>query len=252
VLTPVVLAQPYMNSIAILPDFPIRRPAIPSLARNALICPAVMGVLKILVAEDHMIVRSGLQMLLNSYFKPVEITEVDNTHDLLGTIKKQDFDILVLDVHLKDTNSVSVLSLIRTLKPELRIIYFTMLPEEIYGKRLLGMGAQGFLSKKCSNNDIVTAIREVVDGKLFMSRNLKDIIAREAVTNKPLSPFETLSHREFETMLMLLDGRNTKDIATELSVQVTTVGTYKTRLFEKLKVESILDLNKMATAYNVI
>jgi two-component system invasion response regulator UvrY len=211
-----------------------------------------MAVLKILVAEDHMIVRSGLQMLLNSYFKPVEITEVDNTHDLLAAIKKQDFDILVLDVHLKDTNSVSVLNLVRTLKPELRIIYFTMLPEEIYGKRLLGMGAQGFLSKKCSNNDIVTAIREVVDGKLFMSRNLKDIIAREAVTNKPLSPFETLSHREFETMLMLLDGRSTKDIATELSVQVTTVGTYKTRLFEKLKVESILDLNKMATAYNVI
>lgn len=211
-----------------------------------------MAVLKILVAEDHMIVRSGLQMLLNSYFKPVEITEVDNTHDLLAAIKKQDFDILVLDVHLKDTNSVSVLSLIRTLKPELRIIYFTMLPEEIYGKRLLGMGAQGFLSKKCSNNDIVTAIREVVDGKLFMSRNLKDVIAREAVTNKPLSPFETLSHREFETMLMLLDGRNTKDIATELSVQVTTVGTYKTRLFEKLKVESILDLNRIATAYNVI
>jgi two-component system, NarL family, invasion response regulator UvrY len=211
-----------------------------------------MSVLKILVAEDHMIVRSGLQMLLNSYFKPVEITEVDNTTDLLATIKKQDFDILILDVHLKDTNSVSFLNLIRTLKPELKIIYFTMLPEEIYGKRLLGMGAQGFLSKKCSNNDIVMAVREVSEGNLFMSRNLKDIIAREAVTNQPLSPFETLSHREFETMLMLLDGKNAKDIAGELSVQVTTIGTYKTRLFEKLKVDSILELNKMATAYNVI
>jgi DNA-binding NarL/FixJ family response regulator len=211
-----------------------------------------MSVLKVLVAEDHMIVRSGLQMLLNSYFKPVEITEVDNTTDLLATVRKRDFDILILDVHLKDTNSVSFLNLIRTLKPDLRIIYFTMLPEEIYGKRLLGMGAQGFLSKKCSNNDIVLAIREVSEGNLFMSRNLKDIIAKEAVTNKPLSPFETLSHREFETMLMLLDGKNAKDIANELSVQITTVGTYKTRLFEKLKVDSILDLNKMATAYNVI
>ncbi|HEV7782848.1 MAG TPA: response regulator transcription factor, partial [Chitinophagaceae bacterium] len=150
-----------------------------------------MSVLKVLVAEDHMIVRSGLQMLLNSYFKPVEITEVDNTTDLLATVRKRDFDILILDVHLKDTNSVSFLNLIRTLKPDLRIIYFTMLPEEIYGKRLLGMGAQGFLSKKCSNNDIVLAIREVSEGNLFMSRNLKDIIAKEAVTNKPLSPFET-------------------------------------------------------------
>jgi two-component system invasion response regulator UvrY len=85
-----------------------------------------------------------------------------------------------------------------------------------------------------------------------MSRNLKDIIAKEAVSNKPLSPFENLSHREFEIMLMLLDGKAPKDIAKELSVQITTVGTYKTRLFEKLKVDSILDLNKMATAYNVI
>ncbi|MBO9564647.1 MAG: response regulator transcription factor [Niastella sp.] len=211
-----------------------------------------MSTIRILIAEDHMIVRSGLKMVLASQFSALDIMEVDNTVELLDAIRANDFDLVIMDIFLRDGNSVSLIDLIKTLKPGCRILYFTMLPEDTYGKRLMSMGAAGFLSKKSPDHQVVAAVNEILNNRIFMSKALAERIATSAITDQSLNPFEQLSNREFETMLMLLEGKSPKDIAQELSIQVSTVGTYKIRLFEKLKVSSLIELNKLASAFSII
>lgn len=191
-------------------------------------------------------------MLLSDHLGTVEIEETDSANGLMEMARKNSFDLAILDVHLKDTNSITVLHLLRSLYPNMKILFFTMLPEEMYGKRLMAMGAHGFLSKKSSNAEIIVAVRALLAGDLFMSRNLKDLLAQAALSKAPESQFECLSDREFEVMLMLLDGKNAKDISNELGLQITTVGTYKTRLFEKLGINSIIELSKLASANNLL
>jgi DNA-binding NarL/FixJ family response regulator len=211
-----------------------------------------MKTMRILIAEDHMIVRSGLKMILSAHFGTLDFMEVDNTIDLLEAVRSNDHDLIIMDIFLRDGNSVSLLDLIKTLKPKCRILYFTMLPEDTYGKRLLSMGAAGFLSKKSPDYQVITAVTDILNNHVYMSKALNDRITNSALHDQSLNPFEQLSNREFETMLMLLEGKTAKDIAHELSVQVSTVGTYKIRLFEKLHVSSLIELNKMAVAFSII
>lgn len=211
-----------------------------------------MKVIRILIAEDHMIVRSGLKMILSAHFGSLDIMEVDNTADLLEAVRSNDFELIIMDIFLRDGNSVSLLELIKTIKPRSRILYFSMLPEDTYGKRLLSMGAFGFLSKKSPDHQVITAVNEILNNHKYMSKALTERIMSGALNDQSLNPFERLSDREFETMLMLLEGKTAKEIASELSVQTSTVGTYKIRLFEKLQVSSLIELNKMASAFNII
>jgi len=208
--------------------------------------------IKVLIAEDHMIVRSGLKLILDNHFSVSTISEADNLRDLLTCVRQQEFDLLILDVFLTDGNSVPLLSVIKSHRPKLNVLYFTMLPETIYGKRLISMGASGFLNKQSRGEEIITAIREVLEGKIYLSKSLSRKIAEESLMKEPLNPFEQLSHREFEIMLLMLEGKQMKEIAADIGVQVTTVATYKTRMFEKLNVPSLLELSKLATAYNLI
>lgn len=191
-------------------------------------------------------------MVLSAQFSELDIMEVDNTVDLLEAIRSHDYDLVIMDIFLRDGNSVSLLELIKTLKPRCRILYFTMLPEETYGKRLLSMGASGFLSKKSPDHQVLTAVNDILNNRIYMSKALAERIATSVLTDQTLNPFEQLSNREFETMLMLLEGKSPKDIAQELSIQVSTVGTYKIRLFEKLNVSSLIELNKLAAAFSII
>ena len=208
--------------------------------------------IKVLIAEDHMIVRSGLKLILDNHFSVSSISEVDNLQDLLTHVRQHESDLLILDVFLTDGNTVPLLNVIKSHQPRLSVLYFTMLPETIYGKRLISMGASGFLNKQSRGEEIIAAIREVLEGKIYLSKSLSRKIAEESLMKEPLNPFEQLSHREFEIMLLMLEGKQMKEIAADIGVQVTTVATYKTRLFEKLNVPSLLELSKLATAYNVI
>ncbi|WP_153796058.1 response regulator [Foetidibacter luteolus] len=208
--------------------------------------------LNILIAEDHVIVRNGLKLTLQNNFSISSIKEVDNLQELLVMVRMHPADLLILDVFLTDGNSVPLLNVIKSHQPQLKVLYFTMLPETIYGKRLISMGASGFLNKQSRIEEIITAFNDVLAGKIYLSPTLTRRLAEESLTKEPLNPFEHLSHREFEIMLMLLEGKQMKEISAELGVQVSTVATYKTRLFEKLNAQSLLDVSKLATAYNVI
>ncbi|MET0243702.1 MAG: response regulator transcription factor [Flavitalea sp.] len=211
-----------------------------------------MSAVKILLAEDHMIVRSGVRMILESEFGKISLTEVDNSIDLFTAIKSDDFNLLILDLILRDGNNFRLVETIKTIKPELKILCFTMLPEFVYGKRLLTMGASGFINKRRTDLEFLNAIRKILNNQTYVSQALSDDIVKGALSQKSVNPFEELSNREFQTMLMMLEGKTTKDIAGDLSVQGTTVATYRSRLFEKLNVTSVIELHNLASVFSII
>ncbi len=207
--------------------------------------------ISILIAEDHKLIRKITRQILNNLYPTASIEETDSIEGLISFCKQQQFNLMVLDVHLTDGNTLTVLPTIRTLQPACGILFFTMCPEDIFGKRILNNGADGFLNKRADEAELKEAVTTILAGDKYISRKLQRQMADEVITKKMSNPFDRLSDREFEIMILLLQGKSLTDIGTELSIQVSTVGTHKTRLFDKLNVTSLMELSKIASAYEI-
>ena len=208
--------------------------------------------LNILIAEDHQLFRKISRQVLSDIYPAGIFYETDSVAGLVELSKSHHFNLIVLDVHLTDGNTLTVLPTVKTLQPEAGILFFTMCPEDIYGKRVLHNGADGFLNKRADESELKEAVTTIIAGDRYISRKLQRQMADEVITKKMNNPFDRLSHREFEVMILLLQGKSLTDIGEEISIQVSTVGTHKTRLFDKLNVNSLMELSKVAAAYNLI
>ncbi|MEP7237882.1 MAG: response regulator transcription factor [Ferruginibacter sp.] len=208
--------------------------------------------LNILIAEDHKLIRKISRQILGVLYPAAVFYETDSVEGLIGFCKSHVFNLVILDIHLTDGNTLTVLPTVRTFQPETAILFFTMCPEDIYAKRVLHNGANGFLNKRADELEFKEAITTVLSGDRYISRKLQRQMADEVITKKVNNPFDRLSDREFEIMILLLQGKSLTEIGTELSIQVSTVGTHKTRLFDKLNVAKLMELSKVATAYGII
>jgi DNA-binding NarL/FixJ family response regulator len=208
--------------------------------------------LVILIAEDHKLIRKISKQILMDLCPGATIHETDSVAELIGFSKSHRFHLLLLDVHLTDGNTLTVLSTVKTLQPNAAILYFTMCPEDIFGKRILNNGADGFLNKRADETELKEAVTTVLNGDKYISRKLQRQMAEEVITKKMSNPFDRLSDREFEIMILLLQGKSLTDIGSEISIQVSTVGTHKTRLFEKLNISTLMELSKVAAAYEIV
>jgi two-component system invasion response regulator UvrY len=206
----------------------------------------------ILIAEDHKLFRKISRQVLTEIYPSGYFHETDSVAGLVELCKSSRFNLMVLDVHLTDGNTLTVLPTVKTLQPDAGILFFTMCPEDIYGKRVLHNGADGFLNKRADESELKEAVTTIISGERYISRKLQRQMADEVITKKMANPFDRLSHREFEVMILLLQGKSLTDIGEEISIQVSTVGTHKTRLFDKLNVSSLMELSKVAAAYNLI
>jgi two-component system invasion response regulator UvrY len=210
------------------------------------------GQLTILIAEDHTLLRKISRQILTSLYPAAVFHETDSVEGLIGFCKSHVFNLMVLDIHLTDGNTLTVLSTVKTLQPNSAILFFTMCPEDIYGKRVLHNGADGFLNKRADETELTEAVTTVISGDRYISRKLQRQMADEVINKKVNNPFDRLSDREFEVMILLLQGKSLTEIGEEISVQISTVGTHKTRLFDKLNIASLMELHKIATAYEII
>lgn len=208
--------------------------------------------LTILIAEDHKLLRKISRQILVDLYPRAIFHETDSVAGLIEMSKTHVFNLMILDVHLTDGNTLIVLSTIKTLQPDAGILFFTMCPEDIYGKRILNNGADGFLNKRADEQELKEAVTTILAGDKYISRKLQRQMAEEVITKKMSNPFDRLSDREFEIMILLLQGKSLTDIGTEISIQVSTVGTHKTRLFDKLNVSSLMELSKVAAAYEIV
>ena len=210
-----------------------------------------MTVKKVLIADDHSIIRRGLRYLLETYFSGLLITETESITQLKSLLADNQFTHLILDMQLKDGNIIEVFQQVRNQYPGLRIIIYTTSPEEIFGRRMLQLGADGFLSKQSAEDEVVRALKMFFDGHNYIShfveKQLKDNRSRNFTD---FNPFSELSEREIAVLNYLLKGESVKDISNQLQLKSSTVATYKARIFDKLGVSNTMDIRNLADLHN--
>lgn len=208
-----------------------------------------MPVKNILLVDDHSVVRTGMKVILLDYYPNLRICEAADGETALRVLKKERVDLLLLDLQLPNTDTISLVEIISIRYPQCYILVFSMLPENIYARRVLKAGASGFLPKDTTPEEIKRAFDFALANKKYISPALSEVLLNDITDNSPISPFENLSHREFEIVSLLLTGNSLAKISGQLNIKPSTTGTYKTRIFEKLQISSLFELKELAVLY---
>ena len=208
--------------------------------------------LKILLADDHEIVRGGLKLFIKTFFAHAVIDDAWDGDSTLEKVKANDYQLIILDVNMPGTDSFELIHGIISSKPDANILIFSMNPEDTYAKRYLQAGAKGYVSKGSSTTELGNAINTVLKNKRYISPSLSQAIAGEISGERTMNPFDTLSSREFEIAQHLIKGEGVSEIRNMLHLKASTVSTYKARIFEKLKCKNPIELNQLARVYNII
>jgi len=200
-----------------------------------------------------MIVRRGLQNLLHEQFQAGAVDEASTCKELLTRLEQWEPDLLILDLQMTDGSALDHLEGICARHPNMRVLVYSMRSEKIYAQRVLGLGGVGFLSKESGEEEVVRAIRRVLQGKEYLSPRTEMHFMSQGLDPAGLSdPFSALSAREIEVMEDMLQGLGVKEIALRFGVQPTTVATYKARLFDKLGVSNLLDLQSLVSLHRQV
>lgn len=206
---------------------------------------------KILLADDHVIIRRGLKVLIDNYFGASEWIETDNTKNIIELIKNNSFTHLVLDMQLQDANIIDILAQVKEINPKTPILIYTMSSEDIFGPRMHNFGISAFVSKQSSEEEVIKAFNQFLDNKVYFSEHLQDVLNNQNNNSKNhKNPLNGLSEREFAVLGYLLQGDSIKDISDKLDLKPTTIATYKGRIFDKLGVNNLIDLRNIADLYN--
>ncbi|MCX8109067.1 MAG: response regulator transcription factor, partial [Verrucomicrobiae bacterium] len=190
--------------------------------------------MKVLIADDHAVVRRGLKEILEDHFTNVVIGETATTSQTLEAVQREHWDILLLDLKMPGRGGLDVLRDLRRVKPALPVLVLTVHPVEQYGLRAIKAGASGYITKDSAPSELVDAVEKVLSGHLFVPPALGETLAASIATASAPPPHEALSHREFQVLCMLASGKTCKEIAIELSLSIKTISTYRARLLQKL------------------
>ena len=203
---------------------------------------------KFLLIDDHLVVRSGIKQLLTDMYKDVEIYEAGDGISATELLKTLTYDLITLDVQMPNTDSFALMEYVKKEYPQAKVLMFSMSPESIYAIRFIKAGAKGFISKSAPLEEMKIAIEKVMNDKKYFSEDvLMELTKGNIGANNNL--FDLLSPREFEIVQMLLNGKTISHIAADLTLSLSTVGTHKGRIFQKLKVSNLLELKELANSY---
>lgn len=206
---------------------------------------------KFLLVDDHVIVRSGIKTLLQEMYSPAEIHEAVDGETAMQKMKEGSYDLVMLDIQMPRTDTLGLMEYIHIKYPDAKVLMFSMSAENIYARRFMKAGAYGFISKEAPMEEITKAINTILGNRKYISDALAEKLAEDSFSGKTGNPFNDLSPREFEIVSLLLEGKTVTEISHTLSIQTSTVGTHKARLFEKLGVTNLLELKELATTYNL-
>lgn len=202
--------------------------------------------IKILVADDHPIVRQGLKQILSEYPDMTVADEAGTGKDVLVKVGKKDFDIVLLDISLPGRNGLDILKELKAKKPKLPVLVLSIYPEDQYAVRVLKLGAAGYLTKETVPEELVAAIRKVARGRKYVSNSLAEKLATDLEINAEKAPHENLSNREYQVMSLIASGKRLKDVAEELSLSIKTISTYRSRIMEKMNMANNAELIRYA------
>jgi two-component system invasion response regulator UvrY len=208
--------------------------------------------LRILLADDHAIVRQGVRQLLLDKGVATEVSEAETGADALAQIDRTFWDIVLLDISLPDMNGIEVLKRLRRKAPRVPVLMFSMYREDQYAVRALKAGAAGYLSKTSNAAEMMNAVRQVAAGRKYVSAQMAEALADYVSLDGDQLPHERLSDREYQTLCMLGSGKRLTDIAHALSLSVKTVSVYRSRLLEKMGLSNNAELTYYVMSNNLI
>lgn len=203
-----------------------------------------------ITADDHSMITKSLSFILKDLYSNAEIFQINNIAGIIKTLNTSEIHLLLLDISFPDGDTLKIIPTLKKIQPELKILIFSGHEEDIYAMRYINAGANGYLSKLSNEDEIKNAITEILNTGKYFSRNLQEKIMDNYIFNKPPNLLEQLSNRELEIARLLTEGYGNTEICNELNLQKSTVSTYKTRIFEKLEINSVPDLIRLFDLYN--
>lgn len=208
--------------------------------------------IKILIADDHPVVRQGLKQVLADEPDIKVAGEAANASEVLEKVRKERCDVVLLDVTMPGRGGLEALKDLRREHPKLPVLILSMHPEDQFGLRVLKAGASGYLTKDSAPDELVKAIRKVCGGGKYISESLAEQLAVHLDASEPTAPHESLSDREYQVMCLIASGKRVGDIAKELSLSVKTISTYRLRVLEKMALRTNAELTRYAIEHRLI
>jgi DNA-binding NarL/FixJ family response regulator len=211
-----------------------------------------MKKIKILIADDHPIVRAGFKQVIADTPDMIVADEAGNGQEVLNFIRKKDYDCVLLDISMPGRSGLEVLKDLKSEKPKLPVLILSIYPEEQYAIRALRAGAAGYMTKAGAPNELIAAIRKISEGGKYISSSLAekltDYLGGDA--SRPLH--ETLSDREYQVMLMIASGKTATQVAEELCLSVKTISTYRTHILEKMRMKNNAEITLYAVRNELV
>ncbi len=208
--------------------------------------------LKVLIADDHPIVRKGLAQILAEAHNKYLTDEVSNGYEVLDKIRKEKYDLVLLDISMPGLNGLDVLKQIKYENNQIPVLILSIYSEDQYAIRALKAGASGYLTKQSASVELLAAVHKVINGGKYVSVSLAEILVEELENGKTHPLYKSLSDREYQIMIMIASGKKNKDIAKELCISIKTVSTYKTRILKKMNMKNNAQIIHYVTQNNLM
>jgi two-component system invasion response regulator UvrY len=207
---------------------------------------------RILIADDHELVRRGLRHILADAFPDLVLVEAVDARQTLDAIEKQPCDLVLLDINMPGRSGIEVLQDLKRLYPRLPVVVLSAFPEKDYALRAFKLGASGYVSKQSASSELVAAVHKALTGGRYITPSLAEVLAATVAGEVPALPHETLSERELQVLRYVALGKQLKEIAAELSLSEKTIGTYRMRLSRKLGLGTNVELARYATRHGLV
>ena len=207
---------------------------------------------RILIADDHAIMRDGLKRILDATPDLKVVDEAEDGDQVMVKVRANTYDVVLLDMSMPGKSGIELIKWIRSAKPEIAVLVLSMHEEEQYAVRAIRAGASGYVTKDSASVQLVSAIRKVAEGGVYLSQDVAEQIALNLKPKGEEEPHQSLSDREFEVFLLLVEGRAVSEIAEGLHLSVKTVSTHKARILEKMRMESVAELVRYAMTHHLI
>lgn len=209
--------------------------------------------IRVLIADDHAIVRQGLRQILADSGCMVVVAEAENGTEAVQKARALEgaIDVVLLDISMPGKSGIDVLKMIRDEMPQVPVLILSMYPEEQYAVRLIRAGAAGYMTKESAPQELVEAIRRVASGKKYISPSVAEMLAEEVGGGNPTTPHATLSDREYQILLQIASGKTVSGIAEEMNLSVKTISTYRSRILGKMRLKNNAELTHYAISHQL-
>ena len=207
---------------------------------------------RILIADDHEIVRRGLRQILADEFPQLETGDAATAREAVEAVRQQPWDAVLLDINMPGRSGLEVLEDLKKLRPALPVVVLTAFPEEDYAVRAFKLGASGYVTKQSASDELLAALRKALAGGRYVTASLAEKLAASIAGDAPAAPHETLSNRELQVLQLIARGRTIKEVAAELALSDKTIGTYRSRLSEKMGLATNVELTRYALQHKLV